>query len=501
MLPFYYHMPFRTHSFIAAFILFIALLPAGGTLRAQNSQNAEKAKQINALVDAMVAAYQFNGAVLVTENQHVVVNRAVGIADFRTQDAIKTNTVFNLGEASRQFTAVAVVMLKELGKLKYEDEINRYLPELPYSGITIRHLLSHTSGLPDYHTLFAIHWDDKTKTASNRDLLTLLKAKRPALAFRPGERLQHSATNYALLAALVERVTSQPFDQFVKQYLFDPIGMKNSVVYSRLRSPSVPSRAYGFKAFLLKPPALDEMNYLEGIMGDENVYSCTDDLLQWDYALYSDRLVRQSVLAEAFAPTQLNNGSTIDFGFGWNISQVDRRKVVDQDGTTGGFHAVFERMLDDKSALVILSNTQSPYLFELKDAIYAIMRGKPYTLPSPSVAPMMGKTLKELGTQAALNLYNKAKDENPRRYAFRESELNALGIELLELKRPKDAIEVLKLNAEMFPYSFNVYDSLGEAYYADGNTEQALANYKRSLEIYPDNTNAQAMIKQLSGGK
>lgn len=494
-------MPFGKKLLAALLAWLVVAMPAAYHSHAQNGQSAEKVRQINALIDAMVAAYQFNGAVLVTENQHVVVNRAVGIADFRTQDAIKTTTVFNLGEASRQFTAVAIIMLKELGKLKYEDDVNRYLPELPYSGITIRHLLSHTSGLIDYHTLFAIHWNDKTKTAGNRDLLALLKAKRPELDFRPGERLQHSATNYALLASIVERVTSQPYDQFVKQYLFDPIGMKNSVVYSRLRSPNVPSRAYGFHSNLIKSPELDDMDYLEGIMGDENIYSCSDDLLQWDYALYSDRLVRQSVLAEAFAPTQLNNGSTIDFGFGWNISQVDRRKVVDQDGSVGGFHAVFERMLDDKSALVILSNSQSPNMFEMKDAIYAIMRAKPYTLPQPSIAPMMGKTLKELGTQAALNFYNKAKDENPRRYAFRESELNTLGIELLELKRPKDAIEILKLNVDMFPYSFNVYDSLGEAYYADGNKEQALANYKKSLEIYPDNTNAQAMLKRISEGK
>ncbi len=482
-------------------LLFITLVVNNAPihLRAQQNANAsQRAFQLEKIFDQAVTEHGFNGAALVIENGAVMLRKTAGLADVKTGEKITPSSLFNLGDASRQFTAVAIVMLREQGKLSFDAPITQYLPELPYNQITLRHLLTNTSGLPDYRTLFAIHWNDKTKQASNRDLIQLLKSKMPELEFRPGERYAPSPTDYALLASIVERISLMDFSTFVKQNIFDPLGMKSSLVYSRLRTPQFGNRVMGYLPFLLKAPVLDDLNYLSGIVGNDQVYTCLDDLIVWDLALNLEKLAKQPTLNEMFLPTPLNNGSVLNEGFGWTLALVDRRKVADIDGTLGGFSAVFQRNLDDRSSIVVLGNMHFAARFELKESLANALKGKAATLPLPLAATKIAAVLQKSGVDAALKEFAAIRDKAPMAYNLRESDLNTMGLELIELKRTKEAIEIFRLNTEQFPKSFNVWDSLAEAYMADGNTAEALANYKKSLELYPENANAQAMIDKLS---
>lgn len=457
---------------------------------------ADLRERLDQWVSYMAENHRFNGAVLVVESGRVVLNRAVGQSNLSTGAPLSTTSLFNLSEASQPFTAVAVLQLKEQGKLSLDDELTTYLPELrAYSDITLRHLLTHTSGIPSYETPMAIHWD-KSKVATNRDLIRILAAQAPALEFRPGSRHQQSATNYALLASVVERVSGRDFAVYCAEAIFAKAGMTKTYVY---KGADDPARALPYRTYLLKPATLDDQSYLVGIVGDKNVLSSTDDLLQWELALQNNVLLRAATLSETTLPATLSLGATTGHGFAWALPTGLGRRVAEVAGQLGGYSVVQTRMLDEQHAIVVLSNTAFPKIFAMADGLYNILLGIDAREPKIPVGLAISSTYTKDGLTAALNRFNAIRNNSAQRSQFdiRESELNVLGHELLEMGKAKDAIEIFKLNTDVYPRSFNVYDSLGEALMADGQRDNAIANYKKSLLLYPDNVNAVNQLRIL----
>lgn len=324
---------------------------------------------IDSVMKALVDTARFNGNVLVAKEGKVVYQKNFGFANFDTGAKLNDSSMFDLASVSKAFTSMAIMMLHEEGKIGYEDDVRKFLPELPYEGMTVRHFLTHTSGIPEYEELMMQNFDNK-KIASNADVLKMLAQLKPPIKFKPGEKWSYSNTAYAMLATIVERTSGEKFGDFLRARIFTPLDMKRTRVYITRRSGEVlDNYAFGYvwvdslKKYVL-PDSLKEFTYvytLDGIQGDGVVNSTTPDLFKWNEALYTDRLVSKQTLEEAFASEKLNNDSLCNYGFGWFIENdsIDGR-IVRHTGSWTGYRALLVRFLDSKDCIIILTNTENP---------------------------------------------------------------------------------------------------------------------------------------------
>jgi len=485
-------------NFRSVTILVLAILVFAFCYPEYSSFAQPKAQKIDNLMQACYKNGQFNGAVFVAEHGKIIYDKSFGIANIETKEKIKSNSQFRLGSVSKQFTSMAIMMLKERGKLNYDDDIRKFLPELPYQGITIRHLLTHTSGLPDYMSLFDKNWDvdkkdtEERKIAANKDALNLFATYHPEVLFKPGERWEYSNTGYVMLALIVERASGKEFDQFLSDNIFKPLNMSHTLVFSPLKNQKMEHRVYGYQLDLNGVTySENDFNYLNGIAGDGGIYSTTNDLFKWDQSLYTEKLVDKSTLKEAFTPVKFNNDSTYSYGFGWRIDKTKGGKMkVSHTGGWVGFRTSIDREIEDTNTIIILTNHSSIYRNEIRTAIASILHNQEYMFPKISIAQVIGQILVKSDVDSAIKKYHELKREYPDKYNFSEKELNNLGYQLIGMKRIKEAIEIFKLNVGVYPESYNTYDSLGEVYMLNGQKDLAIKNYAQSLVLNPKNVNA-----------
>ncbi|HZF16364.1 MAG TPA: serine hydrolase domain-containing protein [Steroidobacteraceae bacterium] len=308
----------------------------------------------SAKVDALFARFtrgvQPGAGVLVVENGRIVHEATYGYADLERRIPLSVDATFRLDSVSKQFTAMAIMLLKEEGRLAYDDPISKYLPELSvYPGVTIRNLLTHTGGLPDYY-------DEIVKTnswPSNADARVLLgQMAKPE--FAPGSRYEYSNAGYDMLGEVVASASGMRFKDFVEQRVFAPLGMTHSLIHDTTR-PTVPRRVLGYdkdgKGF-----KLDDEHPLNGIIGAGGVFTTLDDLYLWDQALYGEKLVKHATLDEAFTGNVLNDGKRTDYGFGWRISEYHHTRRISHGGSWVGFRSHIARHPDIGLTIVILAN-------------------------------------------------------------------------------------------------------------------------------------------------
>jgi CubicO group peptidase (beta-lactamase class C family) len=325
---------------------------------------------IDSLMQSVVDTARFNGNVLVARNGEVIYQKSFGLSNFYTREMLNDSSLFELASVSKAFTAMAIMMLKEQGKLSYEDDVTKYLPELSYKGMTIRHFLNHTSGIADYGDVMFKHGWDAKKIAYNDDMIAVFKEQQPAVVFNPGEKWEYSNTAYAMLATIVQRVSGKPYKVFLAENIFTPLDMTRSRVYNTRRSGEViPNYAYGFiysdslKSYAL-PDSLEEYYYVytvDGIEGDGIVNSTTGDLFKWNEALYTEKLVSRASIEEAFTSGKLNNDSIHNYGFGWFIENDSiNGKIVRHTGSWPGYRNLIVRYVDKKDCIIVLTNTENP---------------------------------------------------------------------------------------------------------------------------------------------
>jgi CubicO group peptidase (beta-lactamase class C family) len=451
--------------------------------------SSDQITEINKVMGTLHERGQFNGAILVAKNGKTLYRNGFGEANFQTSAAFTPETPSNIGSVTKQFTAMAIMMLAERKKLNYDDAVTKYIPEFSqsehFSKVTLRHLLTHTSGIPDYGDL-AI--DDSTLDQAG--LISVFLKKQDALA-QPGLRYRYSNPGYALLGIVVERVSGKRLADFLEQEIFEPVGMSNTFVYD---SPTKKTTkvAVGYNRF----GDVDDGSPTE-IPGDGGIYSTVDDLSKWDQALYTDKLVRQSTLSEAFAPAKIQQGTT-SYGFGWNIVEEGTNKYLWHQGSQAGFRAFIGRHLTDKVTVIMLTNRGNTERQDINTAIQNILTGKSYTLPPQSGAEKLYEVIHDSGIQSALQTFNALKNEKSPGFDLGEPELNSLGYELLNRdKRVSDAIVIFKLNAKEHPTSSNVFDSLGEAYWRNGDKALAMSSYQTAVRLDPTNGHAAEMLAKL----
>ena len=471
-------------------ITIVWLLAAQARVLAQ-----DKAAKIDELMKVYNSYQQFNGAVLVAENGKVIFKKGYGMANMEWNIPVETDTKFRLGSITKQFTSMLVLQLVQEGKIKVEGKLTDYLPDYRKDTgdrITIHQLLNHTSGIPSYTGLPNFFQEISRNPYSVSDFVK--KFASGDLEFEPGTKFSYNNSGYFLLGAIVEHVTGKPYEQVLKERIFDPVGMKNTG-YDH-HATILAKRATGYEkrpGGYINAPYLDmSLPYAAG-----SLYSTVEDLYLWDQALYAEKLLSPQLKESMYKPGMSN------YAYGWVVrkaplgAQDEPVTIIEHGGGINGFNTVITRMPESKNLIVLLNNTGGTKLGEMSQKIAGILFGKPYKAPMRDIAETLFNTVVEKDVQTAIKQYRELKATQKDAYDFSEPQLNGVGYQLLQMKRVKDAIEIFKLNVEMFPQGFNTYDSLGEAYMVNSDKQLAIQNYKKSLELNPKNTAAVEKLKRL----
>ncbi|HEV8269721.1 MAG TPA: serine hydrolase domain-containing protein [Chitinophagaceae bacterium] len=299
--------------------------------------------------DSLLFKRGFNGQLLIAKNGTIVFEKAMGFADMRTKDTLTANTPMHIASVSKTFTSMAVLHLMEEGSLNLDDTLGKYFPGFPYKDVTIKMLLSHRSGLPNYlHYLSLLKKDDTCY--SNQDVLNSLFTLQPRLEFRSGTRFSYSNTNFVLLAMIVEKITGKPFPAYLKETFFAPLQMTHTFVYAH-QDTLTPTPSFEWTGRLWESDPFD-CTY-----GDKNVYTTTHDLLKWDQALNSGQLFKKETLDAAFTPLSNERRSIHNYGLGWRMMIFPNgKKLIYHNGRWHGSNAVFVRFPDENATMILIGN-------------------------------------------------------------------------------------------------------------------------------------------------
>ena len=315
-------------------------------------------------IDSLFASENnFSGVVLLSENGKPIYQKAFGYREFANNIPLQASDIFELASVTKQFTAMIIMMLKEKEKLSYDDPVEKYL-DIPYKGIIIRHLLTHTSGLPDYQDIMDKYWD-KTKVAGNADCIEYLNKYALPKLFEPGTKYTYSNTGYLLLASIAEKASGKDFIEMCRNWIFKKLKMKSTDIRSLEEKKATPNFAIGHIYVKERNqyvradsfPSSDYTIWLGNRKGPGRISSTADDLLKWDQALYTNKLIQQSTLQEAFTPMKLNDGSLSNYGFGWMLRTDSLLgKIVMHTGDNPGYKTQIIRYIDKKRTIILLNN-------------------------------------------------------------------------------------------------------------------------------------------------
>jgi CubicO group peptidase (beta-lactamase class C family) len=298
----------------------------------------------------------------VAEKGKILYAGAFGYSNLKTKDTLNVNTPFQLASVSKMFTATAIMLLYDKGLLEYDEDVRKYIPEFPTCGITIRNLLNHRSGLQNYIYVADRYWD-RSKVITNNDIPALFKNNNIKPAFPANHHFNYCNTNYALLALVVEKISGFTFTDFMKTFIFTPLKMNNSYIYCKADDNFMKGSAVGFSYFYRGGMKAEVPDYLDGVTGDKGMYSSVEDLYLFDQALYQCRLMKPSVVAEAFTASPDDNGKTKKYGFGWRIRMGDdQKKEVYHYGWWRGFRTYFIREMTDKITVISLNNRSNVHI-------------------------------------------------------------------------------------------------------------------------------------------
>ncbi|NLR66610.1 serine hydrolase [Chitinophaga varians] len=474
--------------------------------------------------DTLAAHQLYDGNITLAENGHKVYAFSGGYADYAQQRQNTEQSRFNLASVSKVFTSTAILQLKDKGKLKLDDEVRRYLPDFPFPGITLRHLLTHTSGLPNLELFEETVKQYPDTIITNIAVLPLLKQWEKGLYFKPGDEFRYCNTNFNLLALIIEKVSGLDYPGYLEKYVFRPAGMKNTYVrgVNRMDDPLAVKQQ-------VKPTYYDtawsqadkvaRYRYTEynnsGSIGSSNIITTTDDMLKFDNAFFSGKLLSRTTVEEAITPVKLNNGKTYEehmdtmlgegtgqYGLGWEIfSMPGYGKGVGHGGFKFGLATFYYHNLGTRQVIVAYMNGNSSFGANVTSCFY-LLNGKPGIPLSlkKSAVREYARALMTSGADHAACMLHLCKADSVN-YYFNPREMNFLGYDFLYQSKARDhlqwSLETFKLNTFLQPADFNTYDSYGEALLEAGHREDAIRMYRKSLELNPNSKDGIKAMKKL----
>jgi CubicO group peptidase (beta-lactamase class C family) len=337
-------------NFIIKSTLFICLFLADSFSQSMYTSPAEV---LDSLLTSKTADSLPGWVVMVVQDKEIIFSKGFGAADNENKTRLDSQTPFYLASLSKQFTTMAIMILKEKNLLKYDDKISKYLPDLPpyAKNISVRNLMNHTSGLRDHYDVVGV----EIKNLNNLDVWNIL-LEEDSLQFQPGEKYQYSNSAYVLLALIIEKISEKSYSQFLTENIFIPLRMKSTVVFDGTIDP-IDNRAVGYSKDTLGN--YYQNDYTLHTTGAGGIYSTLEDLYKWDQALYSEMLIAKNTLSEAFEKQTLNNGNKFDYGFGWmigNLESLNNEKYVYHSGSLKGFRNQIMRIPGKNFTYIYLSN-------------------------------------------------------------------------------------------------------------------------------------------------
>lgn len=453
----------------------------------------DKAIEIEKFVSEFHNIKEFNGTVLVSQNNEVIFEKAYGFANFEWDIKNTLDTKFRIASLTKQFTAMLIMQLVEENVLKLDAPISEYLKGFRKDigdKVTIHHLLNHTSGIPNYLRIKNFRKDISRNNYSVDEFTKQFCSD--DLDFEPGTKFTYSNSGYFILGNIIEKVTKQSYESVLNNKILSPLGMNNTGYDNS--SVIIKNRASGYDKKLngyVNTGYLDmSIPYAAGSM-----YSTVRDLSLWDNALYTESLLSKNSINKMFKVSKHRN-----YAYGWEVNEIPTSELgkkitsINHGGGINGFNSSITRILQDKFLIVILNNTGGAPMRALNKGITNILYGKPYELANKHLKNRLYDWIIDEGVNVALQKYTQL---NKQGESLSESRLNHFGYELLNLNLIEAAIEIFKLNVVNNPESANAYDSLAEGYLSINNNRLALSNYKKSLALDKENENAKQAIKKL----
>jgi CubicO group peptidase (beta-lactamase class C family) len=509
-------------------VVHAALLCLGAAPAGAQPGEPQTARQVSDFLGTEAAV--FNGALVAAGPQQGEVRLARGMADFAASRPNHPDAVFQLASAAKPFTAIAVLQLRDKGRLALSDPVKRHLPGFPFPDITVRHLLSHTSGLPDLELFEPLVARAPAHVVTGRDLIPALQDWKQPLRFAAGEQFRYSNINYQLLAELVAAVSGRSFGHYLRDAVFRPAGMRSSYVLgtAALRTPGPPvARQVLAVMFRTTPQDIRTLNYSDPVLmrpyryegynlgstiGDQNLFSTLSDLKRFDQALRSGRLLSPSSQQEAYRPARLNNGqdyaeeqiyelygAKCSYGLGWETClHPTRGRLVGHAGYVRGIAVMLYRELDGGRFAAMFDNGDTGEFPKKFASVINILDGLPplAITRTKSLTRAYGAALLSSGPVPALIRYNQLK-ANSSEWAGTPAGMNRLGYDLLRNGHPALALEAFRLNVALNPGAANLYDSWAEGLAANGYRREAIAAYRRSIELNPDNAAGREALAKL----
>ncbi|MFD2823543.1 serine hydrolase [Lacinutrix iliipiscaria] len=477
---------------LCCFIFVVLVYSSCGQTNTFKSEASSKSDKINEIVSLYADYDGFNGSVLVAQEGEIIYKNGFGFAHMEWDISNQTDTKFQIASLTKSFTAMLIMQLVAENKLDLNLPISTYLPDYPKENgnlITIHHLLTHSSGLGRDAS------DDK-KYNQPKDMVNQF-ANAP-LQFQPGEHFKYSNSGYTLLGYIIETISKKPYEEVLKEKIFTPLKMNNSGYFRH--QPLIKKMAAGYvKGFgdFFNTIGSDESSaYAAGA-----IYSTVEDLFLWDQALSTEILLPKKymdLMFEKHIPDPSYNGH---YGYGWELinkpigNTSETVPTVGHSGSISGFRALYTRIPSINATVIFLNNTNRAFIISMTTAITGILHDKPYDFPKKPLAKFMSKVIKNEGIAKGIKFYKDHKDLDE--YYVSETELIVAGYRFLQAGNAAAAAEVFKLSTEVFPDRDNPYDSYAEALKTLGKNKEAIINYKKSLQINPNNTNAIRMLKEL----
>ncbi len=470
-------------------VLFTLLILILNLSCAQTQDKTIKANKINELVGLYADYDMYHGTILVVDHNEIIYRNAFGIANMEWDIPNTIDTKFQIASMTKSFTAMLTMQLVAEGKLDLHKPISTYLKDYPKANgdkITIHHLLTHSAG-------FDRGVDDK-KYNKPVDMVNQISSIK--LQFAPGSRFGYSNSGYTLLGYIIETVTEKSYEDLLQERIFDPLKMKNSGFYKH--RPLIKKMASGYNRSFGE--------YYDNDNSDEStayaagaIYSTVEDLFLWDQALNTEVLLPRKYITLMFEKHILD--SDAHYGYGWELrdkpigNTSEKVETIGHSGSIGGFRSLYTRIPSRNASIILLNNTSHSFRTSITTAITGILYDKPYDLPLMPLARFMVETIEKEGMDKGIQFYKEHKDS--RDYHISEQDLIIAGYRFLHAGNAKDAAKIFKLSTEVFPERDNPYDSYAEALMTLGKNEEAIFNYKKSVELNPKNNNAIEMLKKL----
>ncbi len=318
----------------------------------KSSEMLMKQKSIDNIMSAYQSSDKPGASVLIFKDDKIVFKKGYGVSNVSTQEKITQNTNFRLASITKQFTAMSILLLAQKGRIKLEDPLTKYFSSFPAYGkdIKIKNLLTHTSGLMDYEDLMS---PSQAVQLHDTNCLQLMY-KANGLYFTPGTQYKYSNTGYAILALIVEKITGQDYAVFLKENIFKPLKMKNSVAFEEGKS-TIPNRAYGYSLNNGSWVETDQ-SMTSAVLGDGGIYTNTIEMTQWIKALWDYKFLGSEMQIQSWTRKKLNNGAPIDYGYGWHIENYKNITHPHHGGSSVGFRNQLLLFPEQKLMVILLTN-------------------------------------------------------------------------------------------------------------------------------------------------